>query len=64
MVRKAKTAYCIHHLQNATTRTIWKTIQCHNTHNKPIPPLQGQSGFKDKCRVLHNTLFFPVNTAP
>jgi len=39
-------------------------IQCHNTHNKPIPPLEGQSGFEDKCRVLCNTLFPPVNTAP
>jgi len=64
MVRYAKTAYHIHRLQNATTRTIWKTIQRHSTHKKPIPPLEGQSDFGDKCKALQNTLFPPVNMDP
>jgi len=64
MVHNAKMTYHVHRLQNATTRTIWKTIQCHSTHNKPIPPLEGQSDFRDKCKALRNALFPPVNTAP
>jgi len=63
MVCNAKTTYHIHRLQKATTRTIWKTIQRHSTHNKPIPPLEGQSNFGDKCKALRNALFPPVNMA-
>ena len=50
-VCNAKMTYHVHQLQNATTRTIWKTIQRHSTYNKPIPPLEGQSDFGDKCKV-------------
>jgi len=64
IVHNAKTTYHVHRLQNATTRTIWKTIQCHSTHNKPIPPLEGQFNFGDKCKALRNSLFPPVNTDP
>jgi len=62
MVRNAKTAYRIHQLEATSTRTVWKMIQHHNTHHKPIPPLDGQSDFKGKCDVLRNTLFPTVNT--
>jgi len=62
MVRNAKTAYRIHQLEATSTRTVWKTIQHHNTHHKPIPPLDGQSDFKGKCDVLRNALFPTVNT--
>jgi len=61
MVRSAKTAYRIHQLEATSTRTVWKTIQHHNTHHKPIPPLQGRSDFKGKCAVLRNTLIPTVN---
>ena len=56
--------YHVHRLQNATTRTIWKTIQRHSTHNKPIPSREGQFDFGHKCKALRNALFPPVNTAP
>ena len=36
----------------------------HSTHNKPIPPLEGQSDFGDKCKASWNAVFPPVNTAP
>jgi len=61
LVRNAKTAYRIHQLESTSTRTVWKTIQHHNTHHKPIPPLLGRSDFKGKCEVLHNSLFPTVN---
>ena len=64
MVRNAKTTYHVHQLQNATTKTIWKTIQRHSTHNKPIPALEGQSDCGDKCKALQNALFPPVRMAP
>jgi len=56
LVRNAKSAYRIHQLEATSTRTVWKTIQHHNTHHKPIPPLQGRSDFKGKCQVLRNLL--------
>jgi len=64
MVRNAKTAYQIQQLQAASSKNIWKTIYHHNTHHKPIPPLNGQTTFKDKCDVLRNALFPSVNTNP
>jgi len=64
MVHNAKTMYHVHQLQNAITRTIWKTIERHSTHNKPIPLLGEQSHFGDKCKALRNALFPPVKTAP
>jgi len=45
MVRNAKTAYRIHQLETTSTRTVWKTLKHHNTHHKPIPPLDGQPDF-------------------
>ena len=64
MVHNAKTMYHVHQLQNATTRTIWKTIERHSTHNKPIPLLEEQSYFGDKCKALQNAIFPAVNAAP
>jgi len=57
MVQNAKTAYCIHQLENASTRTVWKTLKHHNTHHKPIPPLDGRPDFQGKCDVLREELF-------
>jgi len=57
MVWKAKTAYRIHQLENASTRTVWKTLKHHNTHHKPIPPLDGRPDFQGKCDVLRKALF-------
>jgi len=57
MVRNAKTAYRIHQLETVSTRTVWKTLKHHNTHHKPIPPLDGRSDFQGKCDVLRNALF-------
>jgi ribonuclease HI len=57
MVRNAKTAYRIHQLEATSTRTVWKTIKHHNTHHKPIPPLDGRSDFQGKCDVLRKALF-------
>ena len=56
-----KAAYRIHRLQTTSTKTVWKMIQYHNTHHKPIPPLEGWSDFKGKCEVLRNALFPTVN---
>jgi len=64
MVRNAKTAYRIQQLQAASSKTIWRTIYHHNTHHKPIPPLNGQTTFKGKYNVLRNALFPSVNTTP
>jgi len=61
MVRAAKAAYRIKQLQSANTKSIWKTIRHHNTHQRPIPPLEGQTDFKDKCTLLRNALFPAVN---
>jgi len=61
MVRAAKTAYCIKQLQSRDTKNIWKTIHHHNTHHRPIAPLEGQSDFKGKCASLRNALFPAVN---
>jgi hypothetical protein len=57
MVRNAKTAYRIHQLESVSTRTVWKTLKHHNTHHKPIPPLDGKSDFRGKCDVLRKALF-------
>ena len=57
----AKAAYCIHQLQTTSTKTVWKMIQYHNTHHKPIAPLEGRSDFMGKCEVLRNALFPTVN---
>jgi len=62
LVRSAKAAYCIHQLETTSTKTVWKTVQYHNTQHKPIPPLEGCSDFKGKCEVLRNALFPMVNT--
>ena len=64
MVRAAKAAYRIKQLQSATTRSIWKTLHHHNTHHRPIPPLEGQTDFQAKCDVLRNILFPAVNDSP
>jgi len=64
MVRTAKTAYRIRQLQSANTKNIWKTIRHHNTHQRPLPPLEGQTTFKDKCTSLRNALFPAVNNLP
>jgi len=64
MVRNAKTTYRIQQLQAASSKTIWKTIHHHNTHHKPIPPLNGQTTFRGKCDALRNALFPPVNATP
>jgi len=61
MVRAAKTAYRIKQLQSRDTKNIWKTIRHHNTHHRPIPPLEGQSDFKGKCASLWNVLFPAVD---
>jgi hypothetical protein len=57
MVRNAKTAYRIHQLESVSTQTVWKMIKHHNTHYKPIPPLDGRSDFQGKCDVLRKALF-------
>jgi ribonuclease HI len=57
MVQNAKTAYRIHQLEATSTRTVWKTIKHHNTHNKPIPPLDGRTDFQGKCDILREALF-------
>jgi len=62
MVCNAKTAYRIHQLEAASTRTVWKTIRHHNTHHRPIPPLEGQSDFQGKCDALCTALFPEINT--
>jgi hypothetical protein len=64
MVRAAKTAYRIKQLQSTNTKTIWKTLRHHNTHHRPIPPLEGQTDFKAKCASLRNALFPAVNNLP
>jgi len=61
MVRNAKTAYRVHQLESSSTQTVWKTIRHHNTHHKPIPPLEGRSDFQGKCDVLRTTLFPPID---
>jgi ribonuclease HI len=57
MVRNAKSAYRIHQLETVSTQTVWKTLKHHNTHHKPIPPLNGRSDFRGKCDVLRKALF-------
>jgi len=57
MVQNAKTAYRIHQLEATSTRTVWNTIKHHNTHYKPILPLEGHTDFQGKCDVLRIALF-------
>jgi len=64
MVRNAKTNYRTKQLRDATTRTVWKTIQHHNTHHQPIPPLKGHTEFKAKCASLRAALFPATNHQP
>ena len=64
MVCTAKAAYRIKQLQSTTTKSIWKTLHHHNTHHRPIPPLEGQTRFQAKCDVLRNALFPAVNSTP
>jgi len=64
MVRNAMTAYRVKQLQGTTTRTVWKTLRHHNTHHRPIPPLNGQTDFNGKCTELRNALFPAVNNSP
>jgi hypothetical protein len=64
MVRTAKAAYRIKQLQSTTTKSVWKTLRHHNTHHRPIPPLEGQTDFQAKCDVLRNALFPAVNNLP
>jgi len=64
MVCTAKAAYRIKQLQSTTTKSIWKTLHHHNTHHRPIPPLEGQTGFQAKCDVLRNALFPAINSSP
>ena len=64
MVREAKNAYRIKQLQSTNTKAIWKTIRHHNTHHRPIPPLEGHTAFQDKCASLRNALFPAVNNIP
>ena len=52
MVRNARTAYRIYQLETVSTQTVWKTLKHHNTHHKPIPPLDGRSDFQGKCDIL------------
>jgi len=62
MVRNAKTAYRVQQLESSSTGTVWKTIEHHNTHHKPIPPLEGKTDFQGKCDVLRAALFPSVNS--
>jgi hypothetical protein len=64
MVWTAKAAYRIKQLQSTTTKSVWKTLRHHNTHHRPIPPLEGQIDFQAKCDVLRNALFPAVNNLP
>jgi hypothetical protein len=64
MVRNAKTSYRTKQLQNTTTKTVWKTIQYHNTHHQSIPLLEGHTEFKAKCASLHAVLFPATNHLP
>jgi ribonuclease HI len=57
MVRNAKAAYRVHQLESVSTRTVWKTIKYHNTHHKPVPPLDGRTDFQGKCDALRKALF-------
>ena len=57
MVRNATTAYRIHQLESVSTQTVWKTLKHHNTHHKPIPPLDRLSDVQGKCDVLRKALF-------
>jgi len=64
VVRAAKAAYRIKQLQSATMRSIWKTLHHHNTHHRPISPLERQTDFQAKCDILRNALFPVVNGSP
>jgi len=64
MVRQAKTVYRIKQLQSTSTKTVWRTIRHHNAHQKSIPPLEGHTDFKGKCKSLRDALFPAVNNQP
>jgi hypothetical protein len=64
MVQTVKAAYRIKQLQSTTTKSVWKTLHHHNTHHRPIPPLEGQTDFQAKCDVLRSALFPAVNNLP
>jgi hypothetical protein len=64
MVRKAKTAYRIKQLLSTSTTTVWRTIRHHNTHQKSIPPVEGHTDFKGKCKSLRDAQFPAVNDQP
>ena len=61
MVRHAKNTYRIKQLQSASTTTVWKTNRYHNVHQKPIPPLEGNTDFEGKYKSLRPVLFPAVN---
>jgi len=64
MVRQAKITYRIKQLQSTSTTTVWRTIRHHNAHQKSIPPLDGHTDFKGKCKSLRDALFPAVNDQP
>jgi hypothetical protein len=50
-------------LEGTSPTTVWNIIRKHNTHHRPIPPLNGRVNFDGKCSVLRSTLF-PEKMAP
>jgi len=62
MVRNAKTAYCIRQLETTTTWRVWKTVKHHNTHHKPLPPLEGKSDFPSNIKkaMYYGKLCSPI----
>jgi hypothetical protein len=56
-VQRANERYWHKRLAETNQQTVWKVIRKHNTHYKPIPPLNGVSTFEGKCQVLRTALF-------
>jgi hypothetical protein len=57
-VQRENVSYWRKRLAKTNQQTVWKVIQKHNTHHKPIRPLNGVSACEGKCQILRSA-FFP-----
>jgi ribonuclease HI len=63
-IETAKRNYWDKQLADSTATTIWKTLRNHNTHQQPLPPLDGETSFDGKCTVLRHSLFPSTSDPP
>ena len=63
-IREAKRRYWNERLSTTTPVSVWATTRRHDTHERPVPPLEGQVTFHEKCAVLRMALYPDPTSAP